>query len=155
MRTSYTIYHANTKNTGSAIRMSLFPAHEAIKGSILIELANQKISESAFPSWDWEHRLMVKLDVSDLSHILCVLRGMQESVCEGKGLYHQSQYGSTIVKFSHHIDPVCGYRMVVSKGMAGEDIKTIEFFFNPKEAFALSLALEQAMMFVVFGIPEV
>lgn len=155
MRTNYTIYHANPKNTGSAIRMSLFPAHEAVQGYILMELASHKTSDSAFPSWDWDHRLMVKLDASDLSHILCVLRGMEESVCEGEGLYHRSMYGSTIVKFSHHIDPVFGYRMVVSKRMAGEDLKTIEFFFTPKEAFALSLTLEQAMMFVVFGIPEV
>ena len=113
--------HPNMKGTGSACRLELHPAHDETSGSIFLTLAAQKTLGSGqgagrvLPTFDWENRLVVKLDRSDLSQILQVLRGMQESVRDGKGLFHRSARACTVIKFTHQIEPHPGYVLAVSR----------------------------------------
>lgn len=154
-----TYYHASPKGTGTAIRFELHPAHDYTEGSLFMELAPQKSignpSMGAFPTFDWENKVCVKLDKTDLSQILQVFRGMQESIQDGKGLFHRMPGSNTVIKFSHQIDPKPGYLLSVSKRMADGQERQGHFFFNPSEAFELSLAIESSMMFITFGIPVV
>lgn len=154
-------YHANAKGTGSALKLELHPAHDDTPGSVFVKMAMQRTVGSqqgpaqVFPTFDWKNSMVLKLDRSDLSQILQVLRGMQESVMDGKGLFHRSSAGSTVIKFSHQIEPRPGYQLSVWRKPVSGDAVNMFYVFSMDEAFALMIALERAMMYVCFGIPEV
>lgn len=153
--------HPNMKGTGSACRLELHPAHDDTSGSIFLTLAAQKTlgsgqgSGRVLPTFDWENRLVVKLDRSDLSQILQVLRGMQESVRDGKGLFHRSARACTVIKFTHQIEPHPGYVLAVSRKSEDGKLTQCWFVFDVDEAFSLMLTLEQAMLYICLGIPLV
>ena len=48
-----------------------------------------------------------------------------------------------------------GYLLDVSKKPLTGDLQRVNFFFRPAEAFACALMLEQALVYVAFGIPTV
>ncbi len=153
--------HASAKGTGSACRLELQPAHGDTPGCIFLSLAPQKTVASAqggervYPTFDWENKIVVKLDRGDLSQILQVLRGMQESIQDGKGLFHRSARGLTVIKFAHQIDPRPGYLLAVSRKGGDGEVRQCWFVFDVDEAFCLMLTLEQAMLYICLGIPLV
>lgn len=155
-------FHPNIKGTGSAVKFELHPAHDDVDGSIFMTIASQKSvgggrdGVGSFSTFDWEHRICVKLDKTDLSHILQVFRGMQEDVLDGKGIFHRNASANTIIHFGHRIEPVPGYLLSVNrKALDATETQTASFFFNPTEALELSCAIEGAMIYVAFGIPMV
>lgn len=160
-RASDCYYHANSKGTGSALKLELHPAHDDTPGSVFVRMAMQRTVASQqggvqmFPTFDWKNSVVLKLDRSDLSQILQVLRGMQESVMDGKGLFHRSSAGNTVIKFTHQIEPRPGYQLSVWRKPPTGEAVNVYYVFNMDEAFALMMALERAMLYVCFGIPEV
>lgn len=155
-------YRANGKGTGSAVKISLHPAHDDVAGSVFATVAMQRSVGSmqggmpVYPTFDWQNGICVKLDRADLSQILQVLRGMQESIQEGRGLFHRSNVGTTVIRFSHQIDPNPGYLLSLSrKGVNQVETTNAFYFFDMNEAFTLMLALERSILYVCFGIPEV
>ena len=152
---------ANMRGTGSAIRFELHPATRDETGSVFVSLALQKTLPSrqgpdvVYPTFDWENRIIVKLGRGDLAQILQVLRGMQESINDGKGLFHRSDKGNAVIKFFHQIDPSPCYMFSVSKQSLAGTLQNAYYVFGVDEAFSLMLCLEQAMMYICFGIPEV
>lgn len=154
-------YRANAKGTGSAIRFELHPAHDDVQGSVFVTLAMQKTvgtvqgNTRVFPTFDWKGAIVLKLDRSDLSQILQVLRGMQETINGDKGLFHQGVKGRAVIRFSHQIEPRPGYMLSVKKTFSTGEQRKGYYFFDTSEAFTLMLALERAMLYVCFGIPEV
>lgn len=154
-------YRANLKGTGSALKLELHPAHDDVQGSVFVQLAAQRSIPSrqngvvVHATFDWQNGICLKLDRTDLGLMLQVLRGMQESILDDKGLYHQSASGCTNIKFTHQIDPHPGYMLSVWKNKSDGTQQKGYYFFSPDEALSLMLALEQAMLYVCFGIPEV
>lgn len=151
--------HANHKGTGSACRFELHPAHGESAGSIFMEIAMQNsvggVPGHEFPTFDWANKIVVKFDRTDLSQILQVLNGMKEEIAAGKGLFHRTARANTIIRFSHQIDPKPAYALSISRKTSDGDLKNAWFTFDVDEAFTLRLALEQSMMYVCLGIPEV
>ena len=89
----------------------------------------------------------------DLAKILQVLRGNYESIDDGKGLYHRTINGFTVVRLYHRIEPIGGYVLDVShKSNDGETVRLI-FSMTYDEAFALAEAIDHAMIYVAFGVP--
>ena len=160
-RTRKVFYHPNGKGTGSALQLELHPAHEDTEGSIFLTMAPQRTigmrtaDDTVHPTFDWRNAVCLKLDLMDLAQILQVLRGVQESLADGKGLFHRSSNASAVIKFEHRIEPVPGYLLDVSKKQLAGDLQRVSFFFRPAEAFACALMLEQALVYVAFGIPTV
>ena len=160
-RTRKVFYHPNGKGTGSALQLELHPAHEDTEGSVFLTMAPQRTigmrtaDDTIHPTFDWRNAVCLKLDLMDLAQILQVLRGVQESLADGKGLFHRSSNASAIIKFEHRIEPVPGYLLDVSKKPLTGDLLRVNFFFRPAEAFACALMLEQALVYVAFGIPTV
>ena len=160
-RTRKVFYHPNGKGTGSALQLELHPAHEDTEGSVFLTLAPQRTigmrtaDDTVHPTFDWRNAVCLKLDLMDLAQILQVLRGVQESLADGKGLFHRSANASAVIKFEHRIEPVPGYLLDISKKPLAGDLQRVSFFFRPAEAFACSLMLEQALVYVAFGIPTV
>jgi len=160
-RTRKVFYHPNGKGTGSALQLELHPAHEDTEGSVFLTMAPQRTigmrtaDDTVHPTFDWRNAVCLKLDLMDLAQILQVLRGVQESLADGKGLFHRSSNASAIIKFEHRIEPVPGYLLDVSKKPLTGDLMRVSFFFRPAEAFACALMIEQALVYVAFGIPTV
>ena len=159
-RLSY--YHPNGRGTGGAIQFELHPAHGCTDGSIFATFARQKTvgtcegSVRTFPRFDWANRICVKLDMSDLLQMLQVFRGMQESIADGKGLFHRSTHSNTIVKLEHRIEPQPGYLLeAFRRPLEGGEPSHAGVVLTVSEALGLSLAIEQSMDVIAFGIPMV
>lgn len=159
MNTYDTYIHANQKGTGSAVKFALHPANGEIPGAVLCEIAMQStignIRGGVFPTFDWVNKIVVKFDRADLVQVLKVLKGRQETIADGHGLFHRTARANTIIRFFRQTDPREGYVLSISRKNAEGELRNAWFVFDPDEAFALMLALEQAMLYVCFGIPQI
>ena len=160
-RTRKVFYHPNGKGTGSALQLELHPAHEDTEGSVFLTMAPQRTigmrtaDDTVHPTFDWRNAVCLKLDLMDLAQMLQVFRGVQESLADGKGIFHRSSNASAVIKFEHRIEPIPGYMLDVSKKPLTGELQRVSFFFRAAEAFACALMLEQALVYVAFGIPTV
>lgn len=162
-RPRFSLYHANAKGTGSALKMELHPAHDDIDGSIFLTLACQKTVGSAqsqnptFSTFDWEMAMVVKLDFTDLTQILQVFRGELESVNNDRGLYHRAPSFNTVIKLRHVLEGAGGYALELYRNTRGnpDGDRSGYFFFSASEALGLSRAIEGALGVICFGIPRV
>jgi hypothetical protein len=156
-----TICHPSPSGKGSALRLELHPAHGSATGYIMIELARQKSVVSVqgevttFATFDWDNAIVAKLCVGDIAQMLMVFRGMQESIQDGKGIFHRTATANAIIKFSHQIEPRPGYCLEVSRKPFDGELSGAFIVFSPEEAYWLSLALEGAMPALVFGVQSV
>ncbi|MBR4893727.1 MAG: hypothetical protein IKZ36_00840, partial [Kiritimatiellae bacterium] len=88
-RPKFSLYHANAKGTGCALKMEMHPALGDADGYFMVGLAGQltvgdrRGSEPVYPTFDWNNAMYVKLDFSDITKILEVFRGMTESIDDG------------------------------------------------------------------------
>ena len=77
-RPALSIYHANGKGTGSAVRFEVVPAASGRDGAVFMTLAQQKSVASGsrehgnrqHATFDWQNRVTVKLNFDDL----CIVR---------------------------------------------------------------------------------
>lgn len=162
IRPKLSFYHANAKGTGAAVEFELHPAHEDTEGSIFVSIATQKTVGSregggrVFPTFDWQNRLVVKLDIFDVAQMLQVFRGISESIADGKGLFHRSPRATSVISLEHRLDQTPGYRFEISsKPLDGADARRAAIVFSNGEALALALALEHSMAAIAFGVPAV
>ena len=155
-----TVCHASASGKGSAIRFEMHPARGRTPGHVFIEVARQKTVASlqgaapTFATFDWENKICCKMGLSDLAQMLMVFRGMQESVQDGKGLFHRSAKANTVIKFSHQIEPRPGYMFSASCKPFDGELRDAYFVFRPEEAVWFSTALEAVMGALVFGVPS-
>ena len=150
-RPAITICHANMKGTGTALRLELHPARTDSDGSILAKIAQQSSTTPA--SFDWDNAILVRFDLLELAKILQVFRVQYESINDGKGFYHRTINGFTVVRLYHRIEPIGGYVLDVShKSNDGDTVRLI-FSMTYDEAFALAEAIDHAMIYVAFGVP--
>ena len=151
-RPAITICHANARGTGTALRLELHPANTDSDGSILATIAPQNAIKPV-ATFDWNNSISVRLDLLELAKILQVFRGNYESIDDGKGLYHRTINGFTVVRLYHRIEPIGGYVLdVAHKPNDGETVRLV-FSMTYDEAFALAEAIDHAMLYVAFGVP--
>ena len=155
----HTICHPMPSGKGSAVRFELHPAHGNVSGCVWCEIARQKTCASVqggvptFAAFDWDGAVVMKLCVSDLAQMLMVFRGYQESIADGKGIFHRTATANAVIKFSHMIEPRPGYLFSVSKKPLDGELTDAFFVFRPEEALWFSTALEGAMPALVFDVP--
>ena len=158
--TRTTICHPAPSGKGSAIRFTLHPAHGNVSGCVMCEIAKQKTAASVtgetptFATFDWDSAIAMKLCVSDIAQMLMVFRGMQESIADGKGLFHRTAEANMIVKFTHMIEPCPCYSLEISRKPLDGELDTAHFAFRMEEAIWLSTAIEASMGVLVFGVPS-
>lgn len=160
-RPNLSMYHANGKGTGCAVKMSLHPAHDNVDGCIMVTMANQMTVGNrngpnvTFPTFDWDNAICVKLGFTDLSKMLQVFRGECESLEDGKGLLHRSPKGLTNIKFHHMIEPISGYSLEVYRTHNATDKEDAHarIIFNAAEAGGICEAIAGSMYVIGFGIP--
>jgi len=163
-RPRLSFYHANGKGTGSAAQFEVIPACGSRDGSVFLTLAQQKSVATGSASqgnrqhatFDWQNRITVKLNFSDLCQMLLVFRGQAATIAEGKGLYHDSRNTTTIINLTRQTEPHPGLALDVSrKGKAEADpAARVRITLNGAEALGLGVVLEQVLGLLAFGIPK-
>ena len=146
------IYRPAPSGKGSAISISMFRAVGGVAGHALVEMARQKPVCGETAVFDWGNSITAKLCADDLAQVLMVFCGMQESIDDGKGIYHRTTTANTCIRFCHMIEPVPHYALSVRWHPHGGEADEMHFSFRPSEAVWLSAALEAAMGAIVFGI---
>ena len=160
-RPSLALFHANTKGTGSALRVSLRPASSEKDGAIFLSIAPQlTIGDRShpvpiLPSFDFESPLCFRLDFVEVSQLLQVLLGEVESVEEGKGLYHVRRVnGKATTKrftFRHLIEPYSCYELNIFESGDGVEDRSAVFSLKPAESLGLAECLTAVLPVIAFG----
>lgn len=147
------LYHPNAKGTGSALSVELVPATINATGRIVLGLKPQK--EGLSTSFDDSERIVVSLDVFDIAEFLKVFCGCEESIADGKGLFHRTTDANFVVKLEHRIEPRPGYLLELSTKENNPEglMWRCQFFINPSEAFALNEIFSSSLVYMAFGIP--
>lgn len=159
-RPALSFYHPNGNGTGCAVSFELQPAHDKNAGCIYANFAPQKTiggnnGEGRIPAtFDWKNKLCVKLDIPDLAQMLQVFHGACETLADGKGLYHASSSATTIIRLEHRIEPVCGYAFDLNRKMLEGETRRASIFLTSSEALAFSMAIEQSLGLLAFGVPS-
>ncbi len=161
-RPKLTFYHPNAKGTGGALQLELHPAHDDTDGSVWARVANQltvgdpRGPSPAYPRFDWEGAVCVKLDFNDLTKMLQVFRGECETLEEGRGLCHRGVRGVAHIHLRRMTEPRPGYMLEVYRsGTPGSEDRSGRIFLRPNEALGFGLAIEGSMSVICFGIPFV
>lgn len=143
------IYHAKRDVSGSAMRIFLHNASGACNddctGHYELELAPQcDKGLSLLPRFDWDACIKVDIYAIDAAEIISVLRGYEESLGDGKGIFFSTSEERIVLKFRHVIEPQPGYVLELTRIDANgvlED-QTLRIFLSPTEASAILMAME-------------
>ena len=163
-RPRLSFYHANGKGTGSAARFEVVPATGDRDGTVFMTLAQQKSVATGsndqgnrqHATFDWQSRVTVKLNFSDLCQMIPVLKGGAANIADGKGLYHDSRASVTMINLAFQTEPCRGHTLDVSRRpkTGNEPATRIRILLNAHEAFGLGVVLEQTLGLIAFGIPR-
>jgi len=162
-RPDFKMYKPNAKGTGSAVQFTLHPAHDDVDGCLMMTLACQKTvgdmrgPNPTFSTFAWDASMTIKLDFTDLTQVLQVFRGEIESINEDHGLFHRAPGYNTIIKFRHVLEGGSGYMLELYRNTPGkpDNDRCGYYFFSPSEALGLSIAIENMLGVICFGIPRV
>lgn len=154
----YTIYHPNAKGTGSALSLSphIANAMDREEGHIILGIAlqtstgNEVDGKPTFPRFAWDKQITVRLDPVDVMEIIRVIKGEQETINDGKGLW--SRRDKCAVEVRHLIAPVPHFALTFTTTEQNGGKTTCGINLTPPEAETICLALTYAMGPMVFGI---
>ena len=161
IRPRYTCCHPNAKGTGGTVQFELHPAHGHVEGSVFVTFAAQKTTGSyengrkIMPTFDWENRITVRLDINEVAEMLEVFRGYREKMADGNGLFHRTAKANTVITLEHRLEPAPGYLFGVSRKTVEGDIRRMGVLLSMKEALVLSESLAGALLYMAFGVPKV
>jgi hypothetical protein len=154
-----TFYHPNATGTGVALQLEpRIRRHDKDRyNCFFFEMAAQKTAaeregdKKVFPTFDWEHKLTVKMDFPDICEMLLVLEGKQERVGGQKnGLYHDSEKATTIIAFGRIPDRE-GYSFGLSrKDKESGQLTRLNIGLSEAEAIGLKHILQVGLFFVTF-----
>lgn len=156
MNRKLNIYHANAKGTGSALGIELLPAVGESDGQVILSVAKQKAiadrkdGEPIFPQFDGLNSICLSLDPLEVEKIIEVVEGYVESINDGKGIIHVLAGMVSTFKFSHVVEPVCGYRLEFEKMSDGKTVK-IAIFLSSSEGDMLAHGFKASMGLLLFG----
>jgi hypothetical protein len=155
-----TFYHANGKGSGAAVqfepRLNQHPGDRY--NCFFLEMAKQltvanrgsAAGATSHATFDWEHKITVKLDFADISELLTVLEGATDHVGgEREALYHQSGDTNTMIRFARHDSG--GIALSLSRKSAGDSQPhRIGAVLSRSEAFGLRHVLQIGLFFITF-----
>ena len=146
-------YHATRTGHGSALRLEMrlnqYPGDRY--DCLFLELANQKstASKNSPATFDWEQKMIVKLDFHDCTKLLAVLKGLTTSAGGEKGLYHAHGDAGTRIVFRTRDEG--GWGLALSKrDRQGQQLGKSHILLNPEEGLGLAVVLEASLLHLAF-----
>lgn len=138
-----TIQRPNAKKTGAVLEV--LPSGGC---SIGIKLYPQM--EGVRLAYD--EPISTTLIYEDMALILMVLQGREESILNGKGLYHQYVHHAVRILFRHVIEPVAGYELEIIDGKNdGSECRRAKIMLQTQDALALSYGIQGVLSNSLIG----
>lgn len=152
------IYHPTAAGTGAALQLEpRVNRQEADRyNCFFLEMASQKTTAARTDgkrvpaSFDWEHKLTVKLDFTDICEIVAVLEGRVDRLGGAKnGLFHQNGTSSTVISLQKADKG--GYFVGLSK-KNGDDgaVVRVNMSLSEAEAIGLRSIFQAGLFFITF-----
>ncbi len=154
-----TFYHPT--GAGNGVALQIDPRVNRREGDryncFFFEMAAQKATSDregekrGFASFDWENKLTVKMDFSDMCELLLVLEGKQERVGGQKnGLYHDTEKANTVISFGR-IPEKSGYSFGLSrKDKESGQLTRLSIGLSEAEAIGLRSIIQVGLFFITF-----
>lgn len=142
----WSVVEINSKDgSGTRITFEFVPKSEWENGSLVLRFRTRGGLEE-----EWGKPRSFVFSPSKAAEIVCVLRGMKESLNSGKGfMMCEVETGrKTTVKMFHLLYP-CGYSF-----SATTEGRTDEIVIDERQALVLSLSLERFIPIIAFGNPD-
>ncbi len=138
--TPFRLYKATKANSGSAFALDL----NSEKQSIFIDISKQ-VGEQKF---DWEHKITMKLSITDIGKMLSVLTGSAKSAKlyhdPSKGQYESSKdTRNTVLEFTKGIS--FGYSLKASEQGTNGSVQSITTPMSEDEAEVVRVLLEASI----------
>jgi len=154
-------YHPTSSGGGAAMRLEFHPARPDRDGCFFLEMARQKSlagrneSGRQAATFDWEEKITVKLGFTDVCGLLLVLEGRCEQAGGGRGLFHDTPEGSTVINLRHNAEPA-GYALELSRKLkqAGAEPQRLRVVLTEAEALGLRAVFQSALFYLVFSMSD-
>lgn len=152
-------YHANSQGTGAAARLELRMngRGEERYDCVFLEMARQKTLAAANQgqrtpaTFDWENKVTVKLDFSDVCEILMILEGRRDRMGGARsGLYHQAAGASTIITLERNEKQTGFFLGISRKTHDGKQVFKGQMLLSDGEALGLRCVLQTSLFFMAF-----
>ena len=131
----YAIYKPNPRTTGGVVRFSLNRA----KAALFVDAANQ----SGEKQFDWENKITMKWNLSDIGQVLATLQGGQAQA----KLFHQSEKANSTFELTVRDDPGrAPYLLGMSRQIAADkSVRKVAIPLTHGEAAVLEATLRTAV----------
>lgn len=138
-----TIQRPNARKTGAMLEVLPSPGC-----AIGIKLYPQRMSDDIA----YDEPITTDLFHEDMALILMVLQGLEESILNGKGIYHQYRHHTIRILFRHLIDPVAGYELeIIDTKTDGSETKRAKITLQIQDALALSYGIQGVLSSSLIG----
>lgn len=156
-RLSY--YHPTATGGGSALQLELkLNRRDGERcGCFFLEMAAQKSAGSRQggsrtpATFDWENKLTVKLEFSDVCELLAVLEGRQERAGGTRnGLYHETDKACTVIALSRNAEKGGHWVGLSRKDKATGQLTRMQMGLSEPEAVGLRSVFQAGLFFMTF-----
>lgn len=112
-----------------------------------LEVASQlpNKDENGNDRFDWDNKIIVKLEIVDIAEILSVLRGLKDQVGSKGSLFHESNNGNKMISFNYNTNNSSYYLRVSHKKPNG-DLQAVQHSISPAEGIILGELLKRAVV---------
>ena len=153
-----TIYHPNGKGTGAALQLDMRLNHgdETRYDCFFLNMARQKTvaqrgdGDRTHATFDWENKVTVKLDFTDICELLTVLEGIKQRPGDGRGLYHSTGGTNTLIDLCKS-EEKSGHSLSISKkDSQGESVFRAQILLTQAESLGLKHIFQTSLFFLTF-----
>lgn len=136
------ISHPNAKSTGTRLIVTITPATCEEAGCLTLRLQKQVADHS----WDENSETIIDLNQIDIAKFVAVMRGYNESIDDGKGIWYRTDKSYCRACFRHTIEHTPGYTLTIDNGNG-----PVSIYLSEYEAIALCEVMQVTLYHVVFG----
>ena len=152
-------YHPNSGGNGAALQLEprLNRKESDRYNCFFLDMAPQKTAvtgeggQKTPATFDWENKLTVKLDFTDICELLVVLEGRSDKAGgQRNGLYHENGKASTVISLSRNAEKG-GYFLGLSrKDKQGGQVARVSMALSEAEAAGLRCVFQAGLFFLTF-----
>lgn len=151
VRAELVLCHIDDEGTGSAVKFAVVPASCYETGGLKVTFA---LEDGGVIDWEGSS-VEVLMEFEDVAKLLGVLRGESERI-ELMFRSYDKEIKDTSpceLSFKHELEPISGYRFDVYEKY-GDNLEPTHwsFLLTNSEAMGLSIALENSMSAIAFGL---
>jgi hypothetical protein len=151
------LFHANAAGTGTAMSIDFRPRRATGMPCMFLELAPQKTPSQnkagqRIPgTFDWDRKITVKLEFTDVCELLSVMEGVQEQAGgDRRGLYHQNGRSSTMISFQRNAEKGVYWLGLSRKSEGDREPARLNFALTLVEAVGLRFVIRSALLNLAF-----